>query len=142
MMTQTVYLTRAELARMIDHTLLTPEATEADVARHCLEANLLGVHAVCLSPSRLPLALGLLAPEIAVDSVVGFPSGAHRAAVKAAEAAGAVAAVVGGRLGIKASGGIHTADAALAMIAAGATRIGASSTAAILDGLPAGGGVI
>jgi deoxyribose-phosphate aldolase len=54
----------------------------------------------------------------------------------------AIAAVVGGRLGIKASGGIHTADAALAMIAAGATRLGASSTAAILDGLPAGGGVI
>jgi deoxyribose-phosphate aldolase len=44
-------------------------------------------------------------------------------------------AVVGGRLGVKASGGIHTADAALAMIAAGATRIGASSTEAILDGL-------
>jgi deoxyribose-phosphate aldolase len=232
MMTQTITITRAELARMIDHTLLTPEATDADVARHCEEANLLGVHAVCLSPSRLPLAPGLLAPEIAVDSVVGFPSGAHRAAVKAAEAAGAVAAgarevdmvidlgqacadrwtpvtaevaavraavgpdvvlkviieaaviglgrigpacraaesggadyiktstgfhpaggatveavraiaaVVGGRLGIKASGGIHTADAALAMIAAGATRIGASSTAAILDGLPASGAVV
>ena len=48
-----------------------------------------------------------------------------------------MAAAVGGRLGVKASGGIRTADDALKMIAAGATRIGASSTAAILDGLPA-----
>jgi deoxyribose-phosphate aldolase len=51
------------------------------------------------------------------------------------EAVRAIVAVVGGRLGVKASGGIHTAEAALAMVAAGATRIGASSTAAILDGL-------
>jgi deoxyribose-phosphate aldolase len=36
---------------------------------------------------------------------------------------------------VKASDGIHTADAALAMVATGATRIGASSTAAIRDGL-------
>jgi deoxyribose-phosphate aldolase len=38
---------------------------------------------------------------------------------------------------VKASGGIRTADDALTMIAAGATRIGASATAAILDGLNA-----
>ncbi len=48
--------------------------------------------AICISPSRLPLAPGLLAPGIAVAAVVGFPSGAHLAAVKAAEAAAAVAA--------------------------------------------------
>ena len=128
-MMETVSMTRAELARIIDHTLLEPEATDADVARLCREAGLLGVHSVCISPSRLPLPLGVLAPGIAVDSVVGFPSGAHPTAVRA------MAAVVGGRLGVKASGGIHTAEAALAMVAAGATRIGASSTAAILDGL-------
>jgi deoxyribose-phosphate aldolase len=46
-----------------------------------------------------------------------------------------MAATVCGRLGVKASGGIRTADAALAMIAAGATRLGLSGTRAILDGL-------
>ncbi len=89
---ETAIMTRAELARIIDHTLLEPEATQTDIARHCREAGLLGVHAVCISPSRLPLAPGLLAPGIAVDSVVGFPSGAHLPQVKAAEAAAAVAA--------------------------------------------------
>lgn len=85
-------ITRTELARMIDHTLLKPEATDADVARLCREAGLLGVHSVCVSPSRLPLAPGELAPGIVVDAVAGFPSGAHPIAVKVAEAAAAVAA--------------------------------------------------
>jgi deoxyribose-phosphate aldolase len=220
-------ISRAVLARMIDHTLLAPEATDDDVTRLAEEGSRLGVGAICVSPSRLPVAAGALAPGIAVAAVAGFPSGAHSAAVKAAEAAAAVAAgaseidmvidlgaamrdrwavttaevaavraaigpsvllkviiesaligpgrigpacqaaeaggadfvktstgfhkaggatveavaamaaAVGGRLGVKASGGIRTADDALTMIAAGATRIGASATAAILDGLPA-----
>jgi deoxyribose-phosphate aldolase len=46
-----------------------------------------------------------------------------------------MADTVGGRLGIKASGGIRTADAALAMLDAGATRLGLSGTRAVLDGL-------
>ncbi|MEZ5340071.1 MAG: 2-deoxyribose-5-phosphate aldolase [Acidimicrobiales bacterium] len=45
-----------------------------------------------------------------------------------------MAATVGGRLGVKASGGIRTTEAALAMIEAGATRIGTSSSEAILAG--------
>ena len=224
-MTENATITRAELARMIDHTLLAPEATDDDVTRLAQEAGRLGVGAICVSPSRLPLAPGVLAPGIALAVVTGFPSGAHPLAVKVAEAAASVAAgateidmvvdlgaalqdrwaavtaevaavragigpavvlkviletaligpgriaaacqaaeaggadfvktstgfhktggatveavaamaaAVGGRLGVKASGGIRTADDALAMIAAGATRIGASSTAAILDGL-------
>ena len=44
----------------------------------------------------------------------------------------------GGRLGVKASGGVRGTEQALAVVAAGATRIGASGAAAILDGLPAG----
>jgi deoxyribose-phosphate aldolase len=224
-MTENAAITRAVLARMIDHTLLAPEATDDDVTRLAQEAGRLGVGAVCVSPSRLPLVPGVLAPGIAVAAVTGFPSGAHPAAVKAAEAAAAVAAgaseidmvidlgaaladrwaqvtaevaavraaigpavvlkviletavigpgriaaacqaaeaggadfvktstgfhkaggatvdavaamaaAVGGRLGVKASGGIRTVGDALAMISAGATRIGASATAAILDGL-------
>ena len=85
-------LTKAELARMIDHTLLKPEATDDDVTRLCQEASLLGVGAVCISPSRLPLTPGALRPGIAVAAVVGFPSGAHPTAVKVVEAAIAVAA--------------------------------------------------
>jgi deoxyribose-phosphate aldolase len=42
---------------------------------------------------------------------------------------------VGDRLGIKASGGIRTADEGLAMLEAGATRLGLSGTRAVLDGL-------
>jgi deoxyribose-phosphate aldolase len=217
-------LTRAELARYVDHTLLKAEATAADVAALIAEAADLGVFSVCISPSMLPVAT----PEgLAVATVCGFPSGKHHSAVKvaeaarsiadgadevdmvidigaavtgdfgaveadiravraavpsdkvlkviiesaaltddqivgvcrAAEAAGAdfvktstgfhpaggatehavalMAATVGDRLGVKASGGIRTADAALAMIAAGATRLGLSGTRAVLDGLDA-----
>lgn len=83
-------LTRSHVARMIDHTLLKPEATREDVARLCREANELGVFAVCVSPSMLPLPPGVLADEIAVASVVGFPSGKHHREIKAAEALRAV----------------------------------------------------
>ncbi len=213
--------TRAEVARMIDHTLLKPEATVEQVVRLIEEATALGCFSVCVSPSLVPLAT----PEqLKLAVVCGFPSGAHAAEVKAAEAgqaqqagvdevdmvinlayavtnrfdqteseiravreaapnvllkviiesaaltdeqivgacqaaerAGAdyvktstgfhpaggasvhavelMAKTVGGRLGVKASGGIRDAQTALAMIDAGATRLGLSSSAAILDGL-------
>ena len=217
-------LTRSALAHMVDHTLLKPEATPDDVAALCAEANDLGVFSVCISPSFLPLADGLLSPEVATCTVVGFPSGKHHADIKAAEAARAVADgadevdmvvdvgaikaglwritekevravraatdgvllkviletaaltddeivracivcqeagaefvktstgfhaaggasahaislmanTVGATMGVKASGGVRTADAALEMVAAGATRLGLSGTRAVLDGL-------
>ena len=214
-------LSRSELARYVDHTLLKAESTPADVQALVAEGAELGVFSVCVSPSMLPLEV----PEgLAVATVCGFPSGKHHSQVKAAEAAlsiaqGAdevdmvidvaaaiegrfdevqadIAAVraavpagkvlkviiesaalsdeaivgacraaeaagadfvktstgfhsaggasveavalmaqtVGGRLGVKAAGGIRTADAALAMIDAGATRLGLSGTRAVLDG--------
>lgn len=83
-------LTRDRLARMIDHTLLAPTATDADVAALLAEAEELGTWSVCVSPSRLPLPGRPAAVRIA--SVVGFPSGQHTAAIKAAEARDAVAA--------------------------------------------------
>ncbi len=46
-----------------------------------------------------------------------------------------MAETVGTRLGVKASGGIRSSDAALAMVTAGATRLGLSGTRAVLDGL-------
>ena len=217
-------MTPDELAAYIDHTLLKPEATQVGVAALCEEANGFKVAAVCVSPSMLPLNAGLLNPSIHVCTVVGFPSGAVDARIKAteaslafsagateidmvvnlgliklgdwegleaeitsvamavpfatlkciletgaltdteiveackvAESAGAdyvktstgfhptggatlaavelMAQTVGGSLGIKASGGIRDTETALAMINAGATRLGTSSTAAILGGL-------
>lgn len=223
-MSSTASLDRTELARLVDHTLLKPEATAADVAALITEAVALGTYSICVSPSVLPVEV----PEgsgLLVATVCGFPSGKHHSAIKAAEASRAVrdgadevdmvidlgaatsgdfakvqadiaavreavphptvlkviiesaaltddeivgtcraaeaagadfvktstgfhpaggasvhavslmAATVGGRLGVKASGGIRTAHAALEMVAAGATRLGLSGTAAVLDGL-------
>ena len=79
-------MTSDELAKYIDHTLLAPEATAVEIANLCSEAKSLNVFAVCFSPSLLPLATGSLPPEIKIASVVGFPSGAHAADVKAIEA--------------------------------------------------------
>ncbi len=219
--------TRAELAPLIDHTLLKPEATEADIVALLSEAADLGVYAVCVSPP-LVTAAATLAGGPVVASVVGFPSGKHLTPVKAQEAACAVADgareidmvidvgaalsgeldvvradisavraavpgavlkvivesaallefcgapllvdicracedagadfvktstgfhpsggasveavelmadTVGGRLGVKASGGIRTARTAVAMLDAGATRLGLSGSRAVLDGL-------
>src|SRR6187402_2495331 len=216
---------RAELARYVDHTLLKPEATPADIEKHIAEAAELGVFSICISPSLLPVTV----PEgLLVATVCGFPSGKHASSVKAAEAARAVADgadevdmvidigaaiagdyaaveadiaavraamlpgrllkviiesaalsddaivavcraaeaagadfvktstgfhpaggasvravglmawTVGGRLGVKASGGVRTSAAALAMIEAGATRLGLSGTRAVLDELESG----
>ncbi|MEV0951083.1 deoxyribose-phosphate aldolase [Promicromonospora sp. NPDC050249] len=222
---------RAALAAYVDHTLLKPEATAADVATLVEEGAALGVFSVCVSPSFVSLAVEVAAGRLAVATVCGFPSGKHmgdvkafeaaravsdeadeidmvidvgiartgrfdaveadiaavRAAVpndrilkviiesaaltdeqivgacKAAQAAGAdfvktstgfhpaggasvhavslmartVGAAGGGRLGVKASGGIRDLDAALSMIEAGATRLGLSSTASVLNGFDA-----
>lgn len=79
-------MTPAELARCIDHTLLAPEATRADLQRLCDEATTFGVAAICVSPSLLPLGELWLPAAIATACVVGFPSGAHHPLVKATEA--------------------------------------------------------
>lgn len=78
----------ADIARLIDHTLLKPEATRADVAALIAEASELGTFSVCVSPSMLPVEVPA---GLAVAVVCGFPSGKHTSAVKSAEAAGAVA---------------------------------------------------
>ncbi|MFE6511391.1 deoxyribose-phosphate aldolase [Nocardioides sp. NPDC057767] len=79
--------TSTEIAKLIDHTLLKPEATHADVEALIVEAAELGTYSVCVSPSMLPVA----APaELKLAAVCGFPSGKHISSVKAAEAAAAV----------------------------------------------------
>ncbi|WP_213815991.1 deoxyribose-phosphate aldolase [Glaciihabitans sp. dw_435] len=216
----------ASLARYIDHTLLKPEATAADVTALIAEAVELGTYSVCVSPSMLPLEIPT-GSDLKVAVVCGFPSGKHHSSIKAAEAAlsveqgadevdmvidvgaakaglfdaveadiaavravipaprvlkviiesallsddeivgvcrAAVAAgadfvktstgfgssggatvhavrlmahTVDGKLGVKASGGVRSYEDAIAMIEAGATRLGVSGTAALLSGAAA-----
>ncbi len=75
-------LTRARVAAMIDHTLLSPEASRDDVSALVAEALDLGVRAVCVSPAMLPVR----GEGLTVATVAGFPSGKHHALVKAMEA--------------------------------------------------------
>jgi deoxyribose-phosphate aldolase len=219
---------REEVAAAVDHTLLKPEATQADVMALVAQAADLGVYAVCVSPSMVSIAEAVVPEGLHIASVVGFPSGKHLSTIKADEAARAVAAgadeidmvidigaavsgdyeairadvaavraavadavlkvivesaallslggedtlvstcraaadagadfvktstgfhpsggasvravelmaaAVGPRVAVKASGGIRTADDAVAMLNAGAARLGLSGTRAVLDGL-------
>ncbi len=63
-------------------------------------------------------------------------TGFHPAGGASEHAVRLMADAVGGRLGVKASGGIRTTQQALAMVTAGATRLGLSASAQILSGLP------
>jgi deoxyribose-phosphate aldolase len=86
------HYTREEVAALVDHTLLKPEATEGDVARLTAEAQELEVYAVCVSPSMVPAVKRSRSLGVQICAVVGFPSGKHFSAVKAHEAGAAVAA--------------------------------------------------
>jgi deoxyribose-phosphate aldolase len=82
------------LAPLIDATLLRPDAGDIEIVALCEAAAAYGTAAVCVSPTRVALAADLvhrLGAPLEVAAVVGFPSGAHRAAVKAFEARSAVA---------------------------------------------------
>ena len=82
-------LTRAELARYVDHTLLAPTASSDDVRAILIEAQDLGTYSICVSPSMLPLPWPT--GDVLVATVCGFPSGKHTAETKAFEAAQSVA---------------------------------------------------
>lgn len=82
-----------ELASFIDHTLLKPDATEADVRKLCAEAVRHQFATVCLNSSFIPLAAQLLkGTTVRPIAVVGFPLGAATSASKAFEAREAVRA--------------------------------------------------
>jgi deoxyribose-phosphate aldolase len=210
-----------DLAKLIDHTILKPEATADQVRRFCEEAIAHRFYAVCVNPVYVPLvARALTGSDIGTCSVIGFPFGATATAIKVAEAEWAVRegaqeidmvirvgalkagehdavrhdiaatkmacgvaplkviieacllnddekraacrlakeagadfvktstgfggggatvadvalmrAEVGKKMGVKASGGIRDFATALAMVRAGATRIGASASVAIV----------
>jgi deoxyribose-phosphate aldolase len=76
------------------------------------------------------------AAESAGADFVKTSTGFHSANGATVHAVELMAKTVGGRLGVKASGGIRTTEVALQMIAAGATRLGLSGTEKVLDGLP------
>jgi deoxyribose-phosphate aldolase len=81
----------ADLARLIDHTLLKPDATEAQVRRVCEEAMAHGFYAVCVNPLFVPVVAAALAGSpVATCSVIGFPLGATSTSSKVFEAAWAV----------------------------------------------------
>ncbi|MEE9963523.1 MAG: deoxyribose-phosphate aldolase [Propionicimonas sp.] len=74
------------------------------------------------------------AAEAAGADFVKTSTGFHPAGGASVHAVALMAATVGGRLGVKASGGIRDWDTAVAMITAGATRLGLSGTATVLEG--------
>jgi deoxyribose-phosphate aldolase len=88
---QTLRLTVAQLAAMIDHTLLKPEATPAMVAKLCAEAQANHFASVCVNPFHVAqCARALASTGVLTCSVAGFPLGANVADVKAFEARRAI----------------------------------------------------
>ena len=80
-----------DVATLIDHTLLKPEGTAAQITQLCKEAREYGFASVCINPSYVKMAKGLLAgSSVAVCTVAGFPLGAHVADIKALEARRAI----------------------------------------------------
>lgn len=85
-------LSRSELAKRIDHTLLGPTATKEGVKKLCAEAVQYGVASVCVNPCHAALAKGFLADsEVLLCVVVGFPHGMSVKETKAFEAQKAIA---------------------------------------------------
>ncbi|MDE3166131.1 MAG: deoxyribose-phosphate aldolase [Acidobacteriota bacterium] len=88
-------LTRIDpaVAALIDHTILKPEATRADVVKVCREARQYGFASVCVNPHWVPLVAGELAGSaVKVCTVVGFPLGATTTEAKVCETQAAVRA--------------------------------------------------
>lgn len=84
-------LTREALAARIDHTILSPQATPAEVRVVAAEAVTNGCASVCVQPSMVGVAVEVSGGRVPVCAVVGFPHGANLSETKAVEAAGVVA---------------------------------------------------
>lgn len=84
-------LTPSEFAAMVDHTLLKPEATRADIEAICQEAVEMGTKSVCVNSMWVPVvAKNLSGSAVVPCTVVGFPLGATNTAGLAAETSQAV----------------------------------------------------
>ena len=85
-------ITYEQLAKTIDHSLLRPELTEADVIAGCELARQYHVASVCVKPCHVTLAKKLLAgSDVEVGTVVGFPHGNSKIATKVFETQEAIA---------------------------------------------------
>ncbi len=81
----------AKLAKMIDHTLLKPDATPDQIAQLCFEARKHQFASVCVNPAWVKLCAKLLADSpVKVCTVIGFPLGATASEVKAFETTNAI----------------------------------------------------
>jgi deoxyribose-phosphate aldolase len=70
-------MSAGDVARLIDHTLLAADATEAQIQQLCREAKQYRFASVCVNPTWVPLARTLLVDSLVkVATVVGFPLGA------------------------------------------------------------------
>ncbi|MFC4599972.1 deoxyribose-phosphate aldolase [Cohnella hongkongensis] len=86
-------MTPEQIGAMIDHTLLSAVSEEKDIVRICEEAKRHRFATVCVNPYWVPVAARELAGSgVGVTTVVGFPLGASRTEVKAAEAEDAIRA--------------------------------------------------
>jgi len=80
-----------DIASMIDHTLLKPDATADQIAQLCYEARKYKFASVCVNPTHVKLCAELLqGTSVKVCTVIGFPLGASSAEVKAFEAETAI----------------------------------------------------
>ena len=79
-------MNNAELAKMIDHTILKANATQSDIEKLCEEAKKYNFASVCVNPYWVPLASDLLKNStVKVCTVIGFPLGATSSESKASE---------------------------------------------------------
>ena len=80
-----------DIAKMIDHSVLRPELTEADVRKGCEVARKYGVATVCCAPCEVALVKELLeGSDIKTTTVIGFPHGYNTSETKAFEAEQAI----------------------------------------------------
>ncbi len=82
----------SDIAKYIDHTLLNPGATKAEISKLCDEAKENNFFAVCVNPHYVRQAVKeLSSTNVAVATVIGFPLGANLTDTKVAEAQKAIA---------------------------------------------------
>lgn len=80
-------MTKADIAKLIDHTLLRPDAAVSDIEKLCNEAVEFGFHSVCVHPYFVPAAGEILSGSaVRVSTVIGFPLGMSLTRVKVYEA--------------------------------------------------------
>ena len=84
-------MTGKDIAKLIDHTLLSPQATQKEITNLCMEAQCFSFASVCVNPFYVKFCSELLNDSpVKVCTVIGFPLGANTTSVKIFEAQTAV----------------------------------------------------